>query len=86
MSAPDTVVNAETMQACVMKFLANQENQLSLLERQLTEQKEAAEARVVQALCKIASLEVDELGDVSTLADPSVVEQLISKRRALDHH
>jgi acetyl-CoA synthetase len=37
-------------------------------------------------LRKVASLEVDELGDVSTLADPSVVEQLISKRRALDHH
>ncbi len=34
-------------------------------------------------LRKIASLEVDELGDVSTLADPSVVEQLIAGRRAL---
>ncbi len=36
-------------------------------------------------LRKVASLEVDELGDVSTLADPSIVEQLISKRRALDY-
>jgi acetyl-CoA synthetase len=34
-------------------------------------------------LRKIASLEVDELGDVSTLADPSVVDQLIAGRRAL---
>jgi acetyl-CoA synthetase len=37
-------------------------------------------------LRKIASMEIDELGDVSTLADPSVVEQLISKRRVLDNH
>ena len=37
-------------------------------------------------LRKVASLEIDDLGDVSTLADPSIVEQLISKRRALDHH
>ena len=34
-------------------------------------------------LRKIASLETDNLGDVSTLADPSVVEQLIEKRREL---
>ena len=34
-------------------------------------------------LRKIASLEVDELGDVSTLADPSVVHQLIDRRRSL---
>jgi acetyl-CoA synthetase len=37
-------------------------------------------------LRKIASLEIDDLGDVSTLADPSVVEQLIAKRRTLEHH
>jgi acetyl-CoA synthetase len=37
-------------------------------------------------LRKVASLEIDDLGDVSTLSDPSIVEQLISKRRALDHH
>jgi acetyl-CoA synthetase len=34
-------------------------------------------------LRKIASLETDSLGDVSTLADPSIVEQLIEKRRSL---
>jgi acetyl-CoA synthetase len=37
-------------------------------------------------LRKVASLEVDDLGDVSTLADPSIVDQLISRRRALDKH
>ena len=30
-------------------------------------------------LRKIASQEVDQLGDTSTLADPSVVDQLIEK-------
>jgi len=82
MSAPDTVVNAETMQACVMKFLANQANQLSLLERQQTEQKEAAEARVVQALCKIASLE-EELADrppIQLQCGMSEVEKLLMER------
>ena len=34
-------------------------------------------------LRKIASQEVDQLGDTSTLADPSVVDQLIEKRAAL---
>jgi acetyl-CoA synthetase len=34
-------------------------------------------------LRKIASLDVEELGDVSTLADPSVVHQLIDRRRSL---
>lgn len=34
-------------------------------------------------LRKISSLETGELGDVSTLADPSVIEQLIAKREAL---
>ena len=34
-------------------------------------------------LRKIASQEVDELGDTSTLADPSVVDQLIQKRELL---
>ena len=34
-------------------------------------------------LRKIASLEVEELGDVSTLADPSVVQQLIDRRQSL---
>ena len=31
-------------------------------------------------LRKVAANELDSLGDTSTLADPSVVEQLISKR------
>ena len=35
-------------------------------------------------LRKIASLEIEELGDISTLADPAIVPQLIEKRRALD--
>ncbi len=34
-------------------------------------------------LRQIAGLDVEELGDVSTLADPSVVERLIEKRRSL---
>ncbi|MAS98412.1 MAG: acetate--CoA ligase [Kiritimatiellaceae bacterium] len=34
-------------------------------------------------LRKIASQEVDQLGDTSTLADPSVVDQLIQKREVL---
>ena len=37
-------------------------------------------------LRKVASLEIGDLGDISTLADPSIVEQLISKRTALEHH
>ena len=35
-------------------------------------------------LRKIASLEIEELGDISTLADPAIVPQLIEQRRALD--
>ena len=34
-------------------------------------------------LRKIASLETDNLGDISTLADPAVVDQLIERRTAL---
>jgi acetyl-CoA synthetase len=34
-------------------------------------------------LRKIASQDVDQLGDTSTLADPSVVDQLIQKRDQL---
>ena len=34
-------------------------------------------------LRKIASLEVDQLGDTSTLADPSVVDKLIQERELL---
>ena len=37
-------------------------------------------------LRKIASMETDELGDISTLADPSVVEQLIEKRPSVVAH
>jgi acetyl-CoA synthetase len=37
-------------------------------------------------LRKIASQETDQLGDVSTLADPSVVETLIEKREWLAQH
>ncbi|VGO21219.1 hypothetical protein [Pontiella sulfatireligans] len=37
-------------------------------------------------LRKIARLETDSLGDVSTLADPSVVDLLIEKREALAEH
>lgn len=78
----DTVANAESMQACMMKFLANQENQLALLERQLTEQKEAAEGRLVQALCKIANLEEELAGrppnrDLRGMPD---VEKLVTER------
>jgi acetyl-CoA synthetase len=32
-------------------------------------------------LRKIASNEIDELGDISTLADPSIVDKLISERQ-----
>ena len=32
-------------------------------------------------LRKVASLEIDQLGDTSTLADPSVVEKLIAERK-----
>ena len=35
-------------------------------------------------LRKVASLESDQLGDISTLADPSIVEVLISKRENLN--
>lgn len=35
-------------------------------------------------LRKIASLETDSLGDVSTLADPEVVELLVEKREAIE--
>jgi acetyl-CoA synthetase len=35
-------------------------------------------------LRKIASLEMDNLGDVSTLADPSVVDKLVEGRKALE--
>ena len=34
-------------------------------------------------LRKIASLEIDELGDTSTLADPSVVDKLIKIRKLI---
>jgi acetyl-CoA synthetase len=34
-------------------------------------------------LRKIAAMETDNLGDISTLADPSIVQQLIEKRKAL---
>ena len=34
-------------------------------------------------LRKIASLEIKELGDTSTLADPSVIDTLIEKRKSL---
>ncbi len=34
-------------------------------------------------LRKIAAQETDQLGDISTLADPAVVQQLIDKRRLL---
>jgi len=37
-------------------------------------------------LRKIASMETDDLGDISTLADPSVVEQLIKKRPSVVAH
>ena len=33
------------------------------------------------SLRKIASNEIDELGDISTLADPSIVDKLISERQ-----
>ena len=36
-------------------------------------------------LRKIATGEVDQLGDVSTLADPGVVPELIQKMRAAQH-
>ena len=34
-------------------------------------------------LRKVASLEIEQLGDTSTLADPSVVEKLITERKKL---
>ena len=34
-------------------------------------------------LRKIASQDIDQLGDISTLADPSVVDKLIQERESL---
>ena len=34
-------------------------------------------------LRKVASLEIDQLGDTSTLADPSVVQKLITERKKI---
>jgi acetyl-CoA synthetase len=34
-------------------------------------------------LRKIAANEFDQLGDISTLADPSVVEEIIANRQAV---
>lgn len=35
-------------------------------------------------LRKIAAHEFDELGDVSTLADPGIVDELVKDRKILD--
>jgi len=37
-------------------------------------------------LRKIASMETGDLGDISTLADPAIVEQLIDKRPTVVAH
>ncbi len=34
-------------------------------------------------LRKIAADEAEDLGDITTLADPEIVQQLLAKRRAL---